>query len=237
MTGEKFLRILGDIDSDLITEAEELPVRRPMRWIRAAGAAAACLVLIAGILLILPRVAVTQDNAAEAAPEAADKHILFDAAEKAEEDYHYSLSVSGDKNAENGTVAENDAIQTETLREWTFFYCGGKGWSAEVKTYPGGVPSLQTVLNDYLASAKTNVRCTGVRAEVSGSKDEILPGGAVQHTAGVRTVYVTLDGDPGENVLMGLVNTALNSRTGSTLYQVQITTPSRTFGPRSAYEY
>lgn len=239
MKSETFLRAVGEIDDALILEAEKYARRRRVpAWVRWAGTAAACLVLAVGILAAWPRM---KDSAEMAAPEAdfsglADKFYAADA-----EDVLIENSASSAAGAPSETVAAADTFLPETalpqpLAGWTFYFCDGKTWRTETRTYPGGVPAMSEILTEYLAAAGTNVRCTAARMEIVGEKDEYLPGGIVKHTVGVTTWYITLDDDVSEAILMGLTNTALASGVRSSLYQVHVTMPGGTFGPTGAFE-
>ena len=249
MKGETFLRAVGLIDDDLILEAEtrQTAVRRVPAWIRPTAMAAACLVCAVGVLLAAPLLRhVGEDNAsAECADGMGMKPYgtLYDSLCDGE------AIVGSNTTSTPGSPAEtHPALDTETTPEtvvpdtgegvavtWRTFWFRENGvWRTQRKEYPDGLPAMQTILNDYLATAGTEVRCTAVTRKIIGEKDEVV-GELVIHTVGVTTWTVTLDGDPGEDIRCGLTNTALDSGSPSTLYLVRILTPETEYEPHSAY--
>lgn len=263
MKKEQFLRVIGDIDDDLILEAEAKPRIVP-RYVHVVGSLAACLVIGVALLIAVPLLRrSTNDMATECAPkeedfafsadmeyvEAADG-VLMD---KYVEDTASVKTESGNGKpskapAETAPAAVYPAAKPETeiakesaadtslpqpLVGWTFYFCDGKTWRTETKTYPGGVPSVQTVVTDWLKAAGVKGTCTGARSEVVGEKDEVK-NGIVTHTVGVRTWYITLDGDITADQHRALVNTVLESTSQSPLFWVEVKTPSKTYAAAQA---
>ncbi len=263
MKSELFLRIIGDIDDDLITEAAQERRFSP-RFVRIMGGIAACFVLAAALVIAAPLLTRTMHDRAPMENEAvmdaagdfwftADEYkgkvenwIDADGADKAQTSSTSGSaagSVSGNTPAETvhpTAMPETGSAETsadtalpQPLMGWTFYFYDGKTWRTDTKTYPGGVPSMQNIVNDYLSEAGVKVTCTGARSEVVGEKDEVK-NGIVTHTVGVRTWYITLDGAVTDAQFRGLVNTVLESASPSKLYLVQADTPAGTMGPAQA---
>lgn len=239
MKSEAFLRIVGQIDDDLILEAAETPIRRTSAWIRPLSAVAACAVIAVGILAAVPLLWRTgSDKAMEMAP-AADEEIfdgLFDQAVG-------NTNTSNSKTDGSASAAGSPSSPTETVPDtgegvrvtwWDFRICENGVWHHQRVEYPSGLPPMQTIVSDYLAAAGADVRCVSAERSVVGEKDEVI-GSIVQHTVGVTTWTVTLDGDPGEDIRRGLTNTVLNSGVHSSLYQVVIRTPEKEYPSHGAY--
>ena len=248
MKKEQFLRIIGDIDDDLILEAEAKPRIVP-RYVRVVGSLAACLVIGVALLIAVPLLNRSMnETTADCAPrEEAD--VMF----SADEDYALMDKVMTE--AENASSAAGGAPETapamvyptskpapeiapetalpQPLVGWTFYFCDGKTWRTETKTYPGGVPSMQIVVNDWLKAAGIKAACTSAESRVVGEKTEVQ-GDVVIHTAGVRTWYITLDGDITDAQCRALVNTVLQAASPSPLHLAEITTPSKTYAPTQA---
>ena len=238
MKSEAFMRAVGDIDDALILEAESYRRRGVPVWVRWAGAAAACLVCAAGILAAWPQMKNASDNAEMAAPEAVGD-ALYDRYYAADEECAQPESTAASASGKPAETAAPEALDTGAghyVRERTFWFREGDAWRKTKQPYPDGLPAMREIVSDYLAAAGAEVRCTAARHETVGEKDEILPGGIIQHTEGVKTWYITLDGDVSREILMGLTNTVLDSAANSSLYQVHITMPGGTFGPTGAFE-
>ena len=264
MKKEQFLRIIGDIDDDLILEAEAKPRIVP-RYVRVVGSLAACLVISVALLIAVPLLNRSMnETTADCAP--MEEDFMFSA------DMEYSDVADDmlkDKYVEDTVIVQSSASgngkpskapaetapatvypaakpETEIAKEsaadtslpqplvgWTFYFCDGKTWRTDTKTYPGGVPSMQIVVNDWLKAAGMKVTCTGARSEVVGEKDEVK-NGIVTHTVGVRTWYITLDGDITDAQCRALVNTVLAASSPSPLHLAEIQTPSKTYAPTQA---
>lgn len=239
MKSEAFLRILGQIDDDLILEAEETPVRRIPAWIRPVSAIAACAVIAVGILAAVPLLWRTgSDSAAEMAP-AADEEIfdgLLDqiTGNTSNSKTDASTSAAMDPSSPTETATVPDTGEGVRVTWWDFRICENGVWHHERVDYPNGFPTMQNLVSDYLAAAGSQVRCVSAERSVVGEKDEVI-GELVVHTVGVTTWTITLDGDPGEDIRRGLTNTVLNSGVSSSLYQVVIRTPEKEYPSHGAY--
>ena len=265
MKSELFLRIIGDIDDDLITEAEAKRRVSP-GFVRIAGGIAACFLIAAAVVIAVPSLrrsamdAAPMENAAADIGYAADEEFWFTADKIMSEAENQSDADGADGKTSTtaasatGGVSGNTPAETvrptakpetgapetsadtalpQPLMGWTFYFYDGKTWRTDTKTYPGGLPSMQNIVNDYLSAAGVKVICTGARSEVVGEKDDVK-NGIVTHTVGVRTWYITLDGEISEAQFRGLVNTVLESASPSKLYLVQADTPAGTMGPAQA---
>lgn len=237
MKSEAFLRVVGQIDDDLILEAADAPVRRAPAWIRPLSAVAACAVIAVGILAAVPLLWRTgSDKAMEMAP-AADEEIcdgLFDQAVGNTSNSKTDGSASAAGNPSSPTETAPDTGEGVRVTWWDFRICENGVWHHERVEYKSGPPPMQTLVSDYLAAAGSQVRCVAAARSVVGEKDEVI-GDIVQHTVGVTTWTVTLDGDPGEDIRRGLTNTVLNSGVNSSLYQVVIRTPEKEYPAHGAY--
>lgn len=237
MKSETFLRALGQIDDDLILEADVPASVRFPRWIRTAGTLAACAVLAVGLLFggVFLRLSGGMDSAAEMAP-AADEEIwdgLFDSADG----NFFSDKTNSSSSAPSSPAETETTLDTgEGVRVtwWDFRFLENGVWHTERAEYPYGLPGMQNIVSDYLAAAGSDVRCVSAERSVVGEKDEVI-GDIIVHTVGVTTWTVTLDGDPGEDIRRGLTNTVLCSGTPSSLYQVVIRTPEKEYPAHGAY--
>ena len=91
-----------------------------------------------------------------------------------------------------------------------FFYSEDGGESSLWWEYPDGAVNTEDILNAYLREAGCEIGCVSVIRETEGEKDEIRDIGGeyvIEHTVGITTVTVTLDGIPREHVLRGLDET------------------------------
>ena len=193
MTSEMLLRAIGDIDDDLITEAQDIrPARRMPRWAKYT-AAAACIGLCTVAVLSLPAFM----KCGSMAPESANKQ---DAAVMDREDYSYTAE----------DVAK-DTVDGILMQGVTFiFYDAEGGKSSLWWDYPDGIVSTEEVLSAYLHEAGYDIACLSVVRETEGEQNEIRDydgESVIVHTMGVTTVTVTLDGIPEEPILQGLGET------------------------------
>ena len=257
MKSEEFLRIIGDIDDDLITEAAAKPRLQP-RFVRMLGGIAACLVIGMAAVIAVPML--TQASRDAAAPECGvadgDEKYYYTASDGAlydkvlEDVEAYASGTSGNTSSSvpaetvmttptaspETEIAQESAADTslpQPLMGWTFYFYDGKTWRTDTKTYPGGVPAMQTIVNDWLKAAGIKASCTSAAGRVVGEKTEVQ-GDIVVHTAGVRTWYITLDADITPEQCKALVNTVLESASPSSLYLVEVTTPQGKYAPAQA---
>ncbi len=264
MKKEQFLRVLGDIDDDLIVEAAAKPKVLP-RYVRIAGGIAACLVIALAAVIAAPRIGrVAHDAAAECAPMEEDFTFSADM----ENSYAAADDALMDKFAEDTAAAQSGAsgngagkpsqapaetaavatrptakpVEPESVPETslpqplmgrTFYFYDGKTWRTDTKTYPGGLPSMQGIVRDWLKAAGIQASCTSAVSKVVGEKTEVK-GDIVIHTAGVRTWYIKLDGDITPAQCKALVNTVLESASPSSLYLVEVETPNGKYAPSQA---
>ena len=221
MKKEFFLRAVGDIDGDLVAAAAgAYPGRRRTRKpqiSRVLGAAACVVLCAAGAAALWMGGMGKSESLEDCAPMApgdmnggfgmlADQDVGFtaeDADGGTRQDEEKSQSAN-QKPDVHDSVAETVMYP---LTEITLRFCEGGVWRTERMSCDGGLPSGIEILNEYLRRAGSDAACTELRFEAAGSRDEILPGGILQHTAGVRTAFVTLSEAPEEDVLRGLVNT------------------------------
>lgn len=192
MKRDFFLRALSDVDPALISEADRPQKPRRPATIWKYGGLAACFLLVAGVIF-LPRVfrdtlKTTNDDAVSRVE--MNENAIYDA--------DVYLGETGD---------QEDCVITEI----TFRFCEEDGWRTETWDYPSEIPDGVTLLNEYLAAAGTDVRCVSLEVENSEQTELVNSDGSVQYICGTPIEIVTLDGNPGENILRGLVNTIVYS--------------------------
>ena len=193
MTSEILLRAIGDIDDDLITEAQDIrPARRMPLWAKCT-AAAACLGLCTVAVLSLPAFM----KCGSMAPESANKQ---DAAVMDREDYSYTAE----------DVAK-DTVDGILMQGVAFIFYDAEGEKSSLWwDYPDGIVSTEEVLSAYLHEAGCDIACLSVIRGTEGESDAVCDIGGesvIEHTVGVTPVTVTLDGTPEENILRGLGET------------------------------
>lgn len=193
MTKEFLLSAIGDMDDDLIAEAAVIsPARRLPLWAKYT-AAAACLCLCAVAVLSFPGFM----KCGSMAPESANKQ---DAAVMDREDFSYTAEDVA-KDTVDGILMQGVAF---------IFYDAEGGKSSLWWDYPDGIVSTEEVLSAYLHEAGYDIACLSVIRETEGKSDAIHDIGGesvIEHTVGVTTVTVTLDGTPEEHILRGLGET------------------------------
>lgn len=209
-----FLQAVGGIDEDLILEADPTAASltanvnnkriRPL-W-RTFGGIAAALLVVTGVWAAARLGRVTMHDAAEA-------ETAYDDAVGVLGDYQYSADYDGGAYVNKSENVEAEVAPAETgaaadtavgtkPTEITFTFLADGGTRTEIRQYPNGVPDAKTVLNDYLAAAGSEIRCTGVTVVSTESKTEVKDG-IVSYTPGIRTATVTLTDDPGDSLLIG----------------------------------
>ena len=183
MKSDFFLRAVGDIDTDLITQAESYkPGRRIPRFMKYAATAACVLFFAAAVLIFAGRM--PQKGAENASPEAAADFPNF--------------SMSGE-------LSDIGPDGKPVKRICMYFYRDG-AWSAREMECEDGAPGASALLDGYLREAGSSVRCISAGFEETAEKDGE---NGKENPAGMRTVRVVLSADPGEDTLRGLVNTVL----------------------------
>lgn len=194
MKSEFFLRALSDVDPKLIAEAASPPKRSFRGFARKYGVLAACLLLVATVGICLP----------------------FLSSRAGLDDSMNENEAAADRD-DNGIYDTVENIAMDELEDWNptemlFRYCESGVWRTETISLAGdgAVPAAVTLLNLYLSACGTDVRCVSATVETIGESDRVTDG-MVEHTVGHRMEVVTLDGNPGEDVLRGMVNTILYS--------------------------
>ncbi len=209
MKREFFMKAIGGIDDDLVSEAaaeESKPKKKPMPWRTLSGIAAA-VVIACGVWTA---VQLTNANDASAenmlSPDMAYPEVGFG------DDHQYSSKheiADGFMDYEADTeIALDPSYDTEPyiVKDVCFYIYKDGAYNTLTRSYPDGIPDSVTVMNDYLTAIESSARCLSVKIETVGETDRVI-GDIVEHTAGVRTAYVSLEGETSEDVLRGLVST------------------------------
>ena len=211
MKKHTFLQAIGEIDPHLVAEAAEPPRRRLPAAVKFAGLAA-CLLFVAGGGLLLSQTNRIKSEAdcIQESPSAMDAILdRIDTITDVEAENSSSVkenSATVDESVEDGSLSAD----ADALSEITFcFYRSGE-WLTETVSYPDGLPAADLLVNDYLAACDTEYRCLSVDVEITEAYTEIIDS-LVQHTPSFRIAVITLTGDPGEDILRGLVETVRTS--------------------------
>ncbi len=219
MKREFLLKALGQIDDDLICEAnaknnpiERKPFAKNKIW-RTLGSVAAAIVLVCGVWTAI------EMGGLNVAMEKSDSNYAPDTAhptevEKADANGKHYYTADGQYTANNAADTES-ALDTSTdlwyeinTDVW-FFLCKDGVWTEEKITYRDGIPSAEMIAAAYLTRVGAAAKCLSVIVETVGEKDTVI-GEVIVHEVGVRTAHVTLEGDLTDDQLRGLVATIGN---------------------------